>query len=122
VARSLAEQILGVARELADDWLIAWRHHLLGLAAHIAGRYDEAQAYYERALRSRRQLGHVEGIGICLSLLAMIAYRRTELTLARGLAHESLLTLRELGARWVVQNPLVTVAAIAGALGAHERR
>jgi hypothetical protein len=63
----------------------------------------------------------VEGIGICLSLLAMIAYRRTELALARGLAHESLLTVRELGARWVVQNQLVTVAAIAGALGAHEQ-
>jgi DNA-binding CsgD family transcriptional regulator len=50
----------------------------------------------------------------------MIAYRRTELALARELAHESLLTLRDLGARWVVQNPLVTIAAVAGAVGAHE--
>ena len=120
-ARSLAEHSLALARELGDEWLIAWALHLLGLAAHIDGRYDEAQARYERALRSRRQLGHVEGIGICLSLLAMIAYRRGELALARGLAHESLLTLRDLGARWVVQNPLVTIAAVAGALGAHEQ-
>src|ERR1051326_5536784 len=107
------------SRELGDEWLIAWAFHLLGLAAHIAGRYDEGLARYERALRSRRRLGHLEGIGICLGLMAIIGYRRGEMPLARDLAHDSLLTLHDVGARWVVHNELWVIAALAGASGAH---
>jgi predicted ATPase/DNA-binding CsgD family transcriptional regulator len=120
-AQSLAEQSLALAREVGDEWLIAWSFHLLGLAAHIAGRYDEALARYERALRSRRRLGHAEGIGICLQLMGMIAYRRGEMALARGLGCDGLVALRDVGARWVVHNGLVVIAAVAGALGDHEQ-
>jgi DNA-binding NarL/FixJ family response regulator len=51
----------------------------------------------------------------------MLAYRQHELTRARALAHESLATLRDLGARWTVHNPLVAVAVVANALGKPEQ-
>jgi hypothetical protein len=100
---------------------VAWGLHPLGLAAHIAGRYAEARACHEQALSIRRRLGHLEGIGICLVLLAMVAYRQRELTTARALAHESLVTLRDLGARWTIHNPLAMVAVVAGAFGMPEQ-
>ncbi|MBV9602437.1 MAG: tetratricopeptide repeat protein [Chloroflexi bacterium] len=120
-ARTLAEQSLVAGRELGDEWLVAWALHLLGLAAHIAGRYAEARAHYQQALSIRRRIDHVEGTGICLVLLAMVAYREDSLDEARTLAHESLVTLRELEARWTVHNPLVTLAVIAGAMGKPEQ-
>jgi non-specific serine/threonine protein kinase len=116
-ATRLAQQSLALSRELGDDWLIAWALHLLGLAAHIAGDYANARGSYDAALEIRRQLGYAEGIGICLNLLAIVAYRQHDLARAQALAHESLVTLRDLGARWTVHNPLVTIAAVAAATG-----
>jgi non-specific serine/threonine protein kinase len=116
-ASTLAQRSLALARELDDDWLIAWGLHLLGLAAHIAGDYATARGHYETALEIRQQLGYAEGIGICLNLLAMVAYRQQDLAKAHVLAHESLVTLRDLGARWTVHNPLVTIAVVAAAAG-----
>jgi DNA-binding CsgD family transcriptional regulator len=51
----------------------------------------------------------------------MVAYRQADLATARRLAHESLMTLRDLGARWTIHNPLVTIAVISGAMGKPEQ-
>jgi non-specific serine/threonine protein kinase len=115
-ARALGEQSLAAARATGDPWLVAWALHLLGLAAHIAADYETARAQYTAALQVRERLGFTEGIGICHTLLAIVAYRQGDHAQAFTRARACLHALREVGAYCWVHNALAAFVSLGTAL------
>ena len=121
LARELGEQSLAVAEALSDKWLVAWALHLLGLAAHIAGDYPTADAFYERSLAIRQVLGHHETIGVMCQLRGASAYRQGKFLEARQFCVGYLEVSQELGSPWHLSNALAQFASLAAAQQQPER-
>ena len=96
----LGQRTLRLAEALGDAWLTGWALHLLGLAAYIGGEYGVAEAYYERCLTLRRELGHLEGLFIALHLKGVAVYRLGRAADTLELVREALDIARELNSIW----------------------
>jgi non-specific serine/threonine protein kinase len=94
---------------------------LQGLAAHIAGDYTSAEAFYEQSLAIRQELGHSEAIGILYQLMGLSAHRQGEYAKAHRLYRDYLAIAVELGSTFHVSNGLAQFGALAAALGQPER-
>jgi predicted ATPase/class 3 adenylate cyclase/DNA-binding CsgD family transcriptional regulator len=120
-ARELALESLAAARDAESPWLEAWAIHLLGLSAHISGDFDQALQYYEDALRIRTEIGFVEGVTICLLLMALAKYRQGRLREALADLRNGLEEVRGLVGFWSIGTGLAYAAAVAAALDQTER-
>jgi hypothetical protein len=120
-ARSFGNESLAVARELEDDWLVAWALHLLALAAYIADDYQASRHYFEESLIIRRRLHFREGIGLIESLIAMIDYHEGHYAAARTRLIASLEVQRGLDSGWIIGNVVASLATLAAAVGQPER-
>lgn len=116
-ARTFGLRSLELAQEIHDEWLVAWAFHLIGLAAHIGGDFASARHAYQASLDIREEIGYPEGTGTVVGLLGMLTLREGDHETALELFHESLLTLRDLGARWLVINMVANIVAIAAEFG-----
>jgi tetratricopeptide (TPR) repeat protein len=77
-----------------------WLHNWLGLLAEMhLGRYEEARAWGQAALKAGRELGHPDLIGLSHLLLGCVALVRKADEEALGLLGESATVLRRGGLR-----------------------
>jgi non-specific serine/threonine protein kinase len=86
---------------------------LLGLAAHIAGDYVAADAFYDRSMAIRQAIGHREAIGVLHQLMGISAYRQGSFLRARELYVAYLAISRELDSPWHLSMVLAQFASLA---------
>jgi predicted ATPase/class 3 adenylate cyclase len=94
-ARRWAEQALGLNRELADPFGVAWATCLLGWAIQDEGDFEGARPHLEESVRLLRRLGADSFTLWATHLLAWNDFGRGEVERARELWEENLARARE---------------------------
>lgn len=87
-----------LARRAGDDLTLSYAQRHLGIAAHIAGEYDEARALLEESTALRRNLGFTAGVAANLVGLTYLAIAQGRTDDARTLADEGAALARSAGA------------------------
>ena len=72
-ARTLLEESLSIARQIADQRATAWGMHVLGRVMYFEGDFTRAAELGQRALDLSRVIGDDWVVGWCLHLLARAA-------------------------------------------------
>ena len=73
-ARVMLEESLSIARELADDWAVAWVLHVLGRVAYFDGDHVRARDLATQSLALAEQLNDSWLVGWALHLLGLAAH------------------------------------------------
>jgi predicted ATPase/DNA-binding SARP family transcriptional activator len=84
-ARVLHEEMLAIARSLADQNMRAEAHYDLATDAISAGDPAAAGAHLATAVRRYREIGHLDGLTRCLGALSAVALHRGDSHLAARL-------------------------------------
>lgn len=93
-----AQQALDAYTEAADFIGAAQARNALGIAAMYTGRYQEAEEFFNSALKTYRELGDERGVAVALHNLGEIASEcRFDFTGAQALYEQSLDTFQRLG-------------------------
>jgi predicted ATPase len=92
-----------------------------GTLAVLAGEFDDALGWYERALRAQRVAGNRRGEAVALNDLGVLALRRGDLDDALSLWEQALVIQRELGDAVNVSTTAGNLAAVAAQLGDLDR-
>jgi predicted ATPase/transcriptional regulator with XRE-family HTH domain len=82
-ARRLAEQNLGLARELREPHILARAHHALGIVLWKQKDFPAAHASCEMAAQLFRGLGNRPSLAACLQSLGRISMNQNQLELAQ---------------------------------------
>jgi predicted ATPase/DNA-binding SARP family transcriptional activator len=119
-AGELFEQALAARRtsEPGEVTEKLWITRMLGLVARKRGEYAQAEALFQQAATGFRACGEEKGLSVVLADQAQSALERGELTLARPLLEERLLTARERGFKDHVNSSVFDL----GILALYERR
>jgi tetratricopeptide (TPR) repeat protein len=73
-ARVMLEESLSIARELQDDWAVAWVLHVLGRVAYFDGDHVRARDLATQSLALAEQLNDDWLVGWALHLLGLAAH------------------------------------------------
>ncbi len=84
-ARALHEEMLTIARSLADETLRAEAHYVLAIDAIAAGDTASTAPHLAAAVRHYQNIGHFEGLARCLGALSALAVQRGDPQLAARL-------------------------------------
>lgn len=87
-----------LARRAGDDLTLSYTQRHLGIAAHMAGEYDEARALLEESTALRRNLGFTAGVAANLVGLTYLAIAQGRTDDARTLADEGAALAQSSGA------------------------
>jgi predicted ATPase/class 3 adenylate cyclase len=96
-ARTLLEESLTIARELGDQWTVAWVLHLLGRVAYFDNDPATARSLGEHSLAIAEAVGDRWLIAWALHLLGLAAHIAANYPAARAYYEQSLAIRRELG-------------------------
>ena len=96
-ARSLIEESLAIARELGDQWAVAWTLHCLGRVASFDGDYAGTRALAEQSLAIAEELGDQWLIAWALHLLGLAAHHAGDYATADFFYERSLVIRQRLG-------------------------
>ncbi len=95
--RGLAEESLGLFRELGDKRGAALSLHWLGIAALYTRDYSGAYTLFEERLALSREEGDRWEVGIGLAFLGVVAIHRGDYPAARGFYEQAYALYQELG-------------------------
>ena len=98
-ARALAEEAVGICREVGDRQGETWATARLGIIAYWAGDPAKAAPLLERALAMSREMGDDLGTGWWLLMLGQVCFALGQLERAMALEVECAQRTRELGDR-----------------------
>ncbi len=115
------EEALGLARQLGNEFAIAFSLHGLASVAYDQGDVPRATALYEEALGRFRQLDRPRGIAASLSHLGAVAHEQGDLPRAAELHAEAAALFREGGHRPGVAGALTALGTVAEDQGDYER-
>jgi tetratricopeptide (TPR) repeat protein len=87
-----------LARKTGDDLTLSYALRHLGIAAHVAGHYDDAKALLEESTALRRALGFTAGVAANLVGLIYLAATQGRPDDARTLADEAAALAASVGA------------------------
>jgi non-specific serine/threonine protein kinase len=119
-AIELQEAGLALAREVGDAWWIAWASNTHGLVLEDQGRFAEAQALEEEALRIFRSLDS-DISPWALNALGLVAYEQGEIDRAAAYFEEALGEFRAADDTYGAGFVLGNLAKVARALGDYDR-
>lgn len=94
---TLAGQGLELSKRVGDQFLTSRFQMLLAISAAENGDLDRAQALHEANLATYEEVDNLEGRGLAINGLAVVAYYRKNFALARRLTLEALAIVRQLG-------------------------
>jgi ATP/maltotriose-dependent transcriptional regulator MalT len=116
-AQALAEQGLGLVREIGDDWMTVYALSILGRIRLQQGEQALARELFEACLATYQEQGDSDGIAQMQIDLARILAVQGEVAGARALYQKSLVLLREKGNEEFIPACLEGLADIAAAQG-----
>jgi predicted ATPase/tRNA A-37 threonylcarbamoyl transferase component Bud32 len=82
---------------------------------------DRVEALTEESLTLYRELGETVGVGLALTLLGAVAWRRGQYAVARALDEEAAVLLQQVGDTWSRGRCLTDLARMATAQGEYDR-
>ena len=114
-AQSLCEQALERVAGTDDRLGRSNAFHVLGVAAQMRGKFDEARVFMNRRIAVARELGHLSSVAMEASNLSVVERQAGNLQLATELAQEALQLAERRGDEWMVPYQLSSLASIAAA-------
>jgi non-specific serine/threonine protein kinase len=120
-AVALAEESLGLYRELADRLGLANSLSVLGQVAQRQGDYGRAAALLEESLALHQALGHTDGTANVVAILGGVAALMGDYGRATALYEESLALCQELGDTRGTANVVASLGRVAQQQGDYGR-
>ena len=111
-ANSRADEVMQLAADIPDPYLLTTAQRLIGLIALDEGRYQEALALFTSALAEVRRLGDLRVAAVLLSNLGLTAHRLEDYPAGRAYLEEALTLNRTLGNPVEVARTLTILAVI----------
>ncbi len=116
-AAELAQEALGMCRDLGDRLGVVYSLCILGVIAMIRGEYDRATGMFEEGLALSRALGREWETATALSLLGWSGRYWGDFQRAAALSAESLALFRNAGDQWGMASALCHLGSVTGRLG-----
>jgi non-specific serine/threonine protein kinase len=116
-ATELAQEALGMCRDLGDRLGVVYSLCILGVIPMIQGEYDRAIAMFEEGLALSRELGRRWETATVLGLLGWAGRYRGDFERAATLSAESLTLFRNAGDQWGMASALSHLGSVTGRLG-----
>ncbi len=116
-AAELAQEALGMCRDLGDRLGVVYSLCILGVIAMIRGEYDRATGMFEEGLALSRALGREWETATALSLLGWSGRYWGDFQRAAALSAESLALFRNAGDQWGAASALSHLGSATGRLG-----
>lgn len=112
-SRAYLRESLAMFREsTGNPWRIGYVLNNLGYLEHLAGNHLEGKALLEESLAIRRGIGHRAGVANSLSNLGFVSTALGELAEAASAFREAMGAAEEVGARPILLEVVVGIAAI----------
>ena len=119
--RRLCREAIAEAEGAGDPSAAAGPLHVLGVAAQMAGDFEEARDAMTRRIAMGREIGNLAMVSVELGNLSMVERQTGNLDRAEGLAREALQIDRRRGDEWAVPHKLNAIAAVAVDQGENPR-
>jgi non-specific serine/threonine protein kinase len=112
-ARAMAEESLGICREIEDVGGIVESLCFLGSLRSGSGASEQARCLLEEAQQLARAIGNVAGLADVVRRLGLLAMSEGNYGRARGLLEESLVQSKQVGYQWGIAASLGRLGAVA---------